>query len=319
MAFESFTYEHAAALRHLLEPVRHAGEACAARRDRVRVDTRAPARPRPPPSRSRGCERRAGASRSRRSGARRSTRARRRARQVGVRAAEAHVRARRLTANPMRRQVVLGLVREDAQLGVAVGLEACRGGRGGPRVTFSSSAHVGRERRRVLELEARRLADHRRAPGRCSPTSDASGVPTLPATATGTPACASDRAEQLDRGGLAVGAGDRDERGSAAAARPARARRAPAGRARAPRRSRAPRSARPGSSPRSPRALEQVEPVARRGAPRAVARGTVGLGRSRRRSPRRASRSMRAAATPERASPTTRYGPREGAAAAGLT
>ena len=49
------------------------------------------------------------------------------------------------------------------------------------------------------------------ASGSTSPTSVEAGVPTLPATATGTPRGAIDRPEQLDRRRLAVGAGHRDE------------------------------------------------------------------------------------------------------------
>ena len=47
---------------------------------------------------------------------------------------------------------------------------------------------LGREVGGVLELEARGLADHGRV-GVDAPTSEASGVPTLPATATGSPRC----------------------------------------------------------------------------------------------------------------------------------
>ena len=46
---------------------------------------------------------------------------------------------------------------------------------------------LGSKRDRVLELEARRLADDRRSPA-SSPASALTGVPTLPATATGSPA-----------------------------------------------------------------------------------------------------------------------------------
>ena len=63
---------------------------------------------------------------------------------------------------------------------------------------------LGREGGGVLELKARRLADHHRLSGSTAPTSDASGVPTFPATATGKPAWPIDLAEQLHRGGLAV-------------------------------------------------------------------------------------------------------------------
>ena len=49
------------------------------------------------------------------------------------------------------------------------------------------------------------------APGSSVPGSEASAVPTLPATTTGAPAVAVDVADQLDRRRLAVGAGERDE------------------------------------------------------------------------------------------------------------
>ena len=50
------------------------------------------------------------------------------------------------------------------------------------------------------------------ASGEAAPTSDVSGRPTLPATSTGRPAGAEDRAEQLGRRRLAVRAGDAEDR-----------------------------------------------------------------------------------------------------------
>ena len=86
----------------------------------------------------------------------------------------------------------------------------CRGGRGGPRSRFSSTAHVGRELDRVLELEARALADDggvgvELADQRRQRRADVAGHRDRQLGR------AVDRAEQLGRGRLAVRAGHRDE------------------------------------------------------------------------------------------------------------
>ena len=69
---------------------------------------------------------------------------------------------------------------------------------------------LGREGDAVLELEARGLADDGRVRVEL-PASEDSGVPTLPATATGSPGGPVDVAEQLDGRRLAVRPGHRDE------------------------------------------------------------------------------------------------------------
>ena len=70
---------------------------------------------------------------------------------------------------------------------------------------------LGREGDRCPRAGSWSTRRPRSRPGSTSPASEESGVPTLPATATGSPARAVEVTEQLDRGRLAVGPGDRDE------------------------------------------------------------------------------------------------------------
>ena len=167
----------------------------------------------------------------------------------------------------------------DLQLGVAVGLERAVavevvGARGSAaRAASGANASVSSSWKR------RRLADDRRVRGRARPTSDDSGVPTLPPTATGSPAARWIVAEQLDRRRLAVRARSprRTRFGSrrqASSSSPSTGMPALARRGDRP----APRAARPGVFTTAPRAVEQRpgRPVptsrldarrARRGAP----------------------------------------------------
>ena len=212
--------------------------------------------------------------------------------------------ARHLHPGRHDRHLLRRLVREHAQLRLAVGLEAA--------VTVEvvlghvqQQRGVGGERLRVLGLEARHLADDRGrlvhlAHQRRERRSD------VPGERHRQVRLAPDRSQQLRGRGLAVRARDRHERGSAAAARPARARRAPA----------APRSraatitgasfGTPGLFTTQATRSSSSTPSTPRCASRSP--GTSGLPESVPiTSPWRAS--MRAAAIPERASPTTRYGP----------
>ena len=178
-----------------------------------------------------------------------------------------------------------------------------RGGRGGPARRSAARRTPGANATRPRAGSSRPRRRPRR-PGRAMPTSDDSGVPTLPATATGMPGGAVDRAEQLDRRGLAVRAGHGDELVRAAAARRARARR----------RTSMPRSraaAITGASRGTPGLFTTVRTRSSSSTP-SVPRCDLDarrrLGRGRRRTPITSpcSRSMRAAAAPERARPTTR-------------
>ena len=190
VALESFTYSTPSRSAHLLQPVRHAGEAAQRAAHRLRVDARARARRPPPPSRSRGCARRAGASRRRPSAARPPTQARRRAGQSASGAAEA------TACGPSRRRepaaastaTSLVLVGEHAQLRRRGRPRRCRGGRGGPRVEVQEDAPSRARTPRRPRAGSSTPRRPRSAPGRRSPTSADSGVPTLPATATGSPA-----------------------------------------------------------------------------------------------------------------------------------
>ena len=93
-----------------------------------------------------------------------------------------------LDAQPGRRDrdVVVALPREHPQLCRQVGLEGAVAVEVVGR-EVEQHRRLGRERDGVLELEDEHLADDV-APGSSAPTSEASGVPTLPATATATPA-----------------------------------------------------------------------------------------------------------------------------------
>ena len=73
------------------------------------------------------------------------------------------------------------------------------------------TAHSGANASESSSWKLEHSADDRRVAGRRSPTSDASGVPTFPATATGSPARPVDVADQLGHGRLAVRPRDRDE------------------------------------------------------------------------------------------------------------
>ncbi len=146
------------------------------------------------PSRSRGCAapgRRISSARHERLAAPRDPR-----RVLDVHAV---VGAERRTARGARRRAARQLVRrrdrdrvrplapERVQLRLAVGLEASRAGRGGRR-EVQQHRGVGRERDRVLELERGRLADDVGVRRRARRRARTSAVPTLPATATGSPA-----------------------------------------------------------------------------------------------------------------------------------
>ena len=113
----------------------------------------------------------------------------------------------------------------------------------------------------VLELEAGGLADHRRAPGRGCPRATTAACPTLPATATGTPAAreiAPSSSTVVVLPFVPVTATKRfGSRRQASSSSPTH-REAALARRHDHRRLAA---ARPGSSPRSARALQQVEPV----------------------------------------------------------
>ena len=161
------------------------------------------------------------------------------------RAAEAHVR-RHVHVGRRDRHVVGSLAAKIAELGLAVAPRSCRGGRGGPRRCSAARAHSGANAdvSSSWKLDASQTTT---ASGSTSPTSDASGVPTLPATATGTPARASDRARAAPPSWSCRWCRSRPGTGSAAAARPAPARRAPRSRAPARPAPPAPRAARPGS------------------------------------------------------------------------
>ena len=123
---------------------------------------------RPRPSRCRGCGGRAGAPRRRRSAARRATARRppsRRISQSGPspnRIACAPGSSAARVARVHDRDVGRLLVGEDAQLRVAVVAARRRGGRDGRAAKFRNTATSGANATRVLELEARRLADDRR-------------------------------------------------------------------------------------------------------------------------------------------------------------
>ena len=106
--------------------------------------------------------------------------------------------------------VVVALVGEDPQLRRQVGLEVAVAVEVVGREVEEDRA-LGGEGGAVLELEAGALADDGRVGLDRADAAPASGVPTLPATATGSPAVAVDVAEQLGRGRLAVGAGDGEE------------------------------------------------------------------------------------------------------------
>ena len=182
--------EHAAGLGHLLEPVRHAGELAQRLAHRVGAARRdASAAAAAPIAFSR-----LWAPRSRISAASMQRLAapgeRRRRELAGPQPgrAEPHppgAAGSRASAGRRHRDVARALVGEDAQLRVAVGLEACRGGRGGPRSRLRSTRGLGRERARVLELEARGLADdHGVRVERRRPATTAA-CRRCPATATG--------------------------------------------------------------------------------------------------------------------------------------
>ena len=128
---------------------------------------------------------------------------------------------------------------------------------------------LGGERRGVLELEARAPRRRSTAAASTAPTSEASGVPTLPATATGRPASRWIAPSSSVVVVLPLVPVTATNAVRAAAARPARARRSPRSRARSAQRDhRRLLRARRGSSPRSAHAVEQVDAVACPGAPR---------------------------------------------------
>ena len=106
-------------------------------------------------------------------------------------------------------EIVVALVGEDPQLRGEVGVEVgwrsrWSGARlrkiahSGAKATLSSSWKLEHSQTMVASRST-------------SPTSRESGVPTLPATATGSPAVAVEVPEQLHRGRLAVGPGHREE------------------------------------------------------------------------------------------------------------
>jgi hypothetical protein len=103
----------------------------------------------------------------------------------------------------------LGLVGEDAQLGLAVGLE----GAVAVQVVLGDveqDGGVGRERLRVLELERRRLADHH-GTGRKRPGQRRERRADVPRDHHRQPGLAVHMADELDRRGLAVRARDGHE------------------------------------------------------------------------------------------------------------
>ena len=278
--------------------------------------TRAPA-PRPRrPSRSRGCGRRAGGSRAAGSAARRASElavAARRSRP----AAEAHPRAG--PAGRCRRQhrhVVGRLAGEDAQLRLAVGLEACRGGRGGPRSRFSSSADVGRERRRRPRAGSSSTSQTTVASGLERPDERRQRRADVARHRHGQPGRARRSRRAARPWWSCRWCRSRRRSGSAAAARPAPARRCTGdARARAPPRPRAPRCGTPG--------LLTTQAHARRAAPApSLSRWTStpaaapsGAAAVARRSPRRASRSIARRGHARARQPDDQVRPRAGAAA----
>ena len=251
VAFESLTYSTPSTVGDLLEAVRHAGELAQRGPHRLGVERRARGRAAAAIAFSRLWRPRRRTSAASISGSSRHSDALRRSRisQSGPgpnRTASASRSAER--ARPFSDRDVVG----------CAGWRTCaawpRGRRSKRPVAVEvvrrqvqEHGRLGRERRRVLELEARRLAHDRRRPASSAPTSELTGVPTLPATATGGSGGPVHRAEQLDRGRLAVRAGHRDELVRHAAARPARARRGPACRPSGRARPRAPPAGRPGS------------------------------------------------------------------------
>ena len=182
VAFESFTHVTPARRRHLLEAVRHSGERAQCLGDRRGVE---PAR-----------ERRGGGGRG--------------VLEV-VPAAQPDLLRRHGQRRERRqdRDVAGTLVGEYPQLRVAVGLE---GAVAVDVVRLDVQQHraLGRERNGVLELEARRLAhDDRVLPDRSDERRQRR--PDVPGDRGRDPRRPVYRAEQLDRGRLAVRAGHRDE------------------------------------------------------------------------------------------------------------
>ena len=118
-----------------------------------------------------------------------------------------------------------------------------------------------REGHGVLELEATSLADDRRLAAASRRPARLTAVPTLPATATGSPASRWIVAEQLGRRRLAVRPGDGDERRSDQAPGELELAEHGEARARAPGGRPAPPAGRPGSSRRPAALLELGQAV----------------------------------------------------------
>ena len=220
--------EHAVALGDLLEPVRHAGE----RRAAPRATASGGRCPRASAS-GRGGHRVLAVVRARAGGSpRRAAAARRPPQLAGAvdssrRARRRSTRGARSRRGPRRRGRTATTATSScpgraktSQLGGEVGVEACRGGRGGPRRRLSSTAASGANASVSSSWKdeaSQTTVASRRDVAR---PATATGVPTLPATATGSPAARWIVADQLGRRRLAVRAGHRDELVAAAAARP---------------------------------------------------------------------------------------------------
>ena len=176
--------------RDLLEPVRDAGERRRAPRGRRRARRRGRGRRPRPPSRSRGCARRAGGSRRRPSAARRRQNSvpSRWARSAPGAGAERHARrapppsvARARAPAGTTASAPGGWWAKISQLGRAVGLERAVAVQ---VVLGEVEQHRGLGRERLACPRAGTTTPRRRRPrpARACPGSDASGVPTLPAT-----------------------------------------------------------------------------------------------------------------------------------------
>ena len=249
-----------------------------------------------------------------------AARARRRTR-PGAPVPESASRERRL-GGVQHRDVVRRLVGEHAQLRREVVVEPIAWRSRWSSAKLRKTADLGRERGRCPRAGSSTPRRRPVASASSSPASALTGVPTLPATATGQPGGAVDRAEQLGRGRLAVRPGHRaelvrqqppaeleladDVDAALARTRDHAARRAGTPGLLTSVRGRLDR----GEKLRS--IGIQVDFDARRAQafPRSAAAsgGVAGVAGDDPR-PGSAARSASAAATPDRASPTTRYGP----------